>query len=65
MVSTSNQPEINTNIIDQMQSTLPGAVTAITAVMSEFGNYPIVMQNFPHLPGSETIRNAGKIYWSY
>jgi hypothetical protein len=68
VITPSNQAEINTNIIEEGQGTTSGAVTAVT--LGETGNNPIDKQvSVPtttelQQTRSETIRNAGQIYWS-
>jgi hypothetical protein len=71
VIAASNQSEINTNTIECGQGTTPEAFTAFTAfTVEETGNdsvdTPISLPSTKALPqtGSETIRNAGEIYWS-
>ena len=71
VITASNQSEINPNTIECGQGTTPEAFTAFTAfTVEETGNdsvdTPISLPSTKALPqtGSETIRNAGEIYWS-
>jgi hypothetical protein len=69
VITASNQPESNTEIIEEGLCTTSGAIIAVTAVRLETGNNPINKQvSIPITadiqPSSETSRNAGEIYWS-
>ena len=71
VVTATNQQEISSNIIEKGQGTIPGAVTAVTAVTStESGNNTIDTQvSIPPTTDlrqtrSETMQNAGDIYMS-
>jgi hypothetical protein len=66
-----NQLEISSNIAEKGQDTIPGAVTAVTAVTcAESGDNTTNTQvSIPPMTDlqqttSETIQNAGDIYWS-
>jgi hypothetical protein len=71
VATKTNQQEISYNIADKGQGTILGAVTAVTAVTcAESRNNTADTQiSVPHTidlqqTRSETIRNAGRIYWS-
>jgi hypothetical protein len=70
MVATAaNLQEISPNTEEEGRGAPSEAVTAVTAVTLDTRNNPIDMQaSIPTTgdiqPRSETIRNAGEIYWS-
>ena len=73
-MTAANQEGISSDTAEQGQGTVPGAVTAITAVTGlESGAHTTDTQiSIPHVTDhqqaqstkSETIQNAGEIYWS-
>jgi len=75
MVATAaNLQEISPNTVEKGQGTLPGAVTAVTAVtdMESRAHATDRQDLIPHMTDyqqaqstkPETIQNAGEIYWS-
>ena len=71
VTTATNQREISSNNVDKGQGTIPEAVTAVTAVTSaESGNnttdtqVSITPTTALQQTTSETIQNAGDIYWS-
>ena len=74
VVTAANLQEISPLTVEEGQGTIPGAVTAVTAVTDmESGTHTIDTQDsIPHMTDHqqaqstkpETIQNAGEIYWS-
>ena len=71
VVTTSNQAETNSNVIDIGQGITPGAVTAVTAVTSADSENNIIGTQISPPPRtalqqtrSETMQNGGDIYMS-
>jgi hypothetical protein len=64
IVTTSNQPEINTNIMNKVQDTTPEAVTSAETRDNTIDTQTSLPSGIALQTRSETIQNAGEIYRS-